>query len=122
MASGRRRRPPCFSGKMVHHGLEILYRHRQLCVELSTEDVASRMIGDWDETVDTESMQFESTEEEGALKKQAVDLVAAYMEHTADTLETPLAVETSMEAPLVDPIHRRGSRYPAAWHRGLGRR
>ena len=95
--------PALFLGKMVHHGLEILYRHRQLCVELSAEDVASRMIDDWDETVDTESMQFDSTEEEGALKKQAVDLVAAYMEHTADALETPLAVETSMEAPLIDP-------------------
>jgi hypothetical protein len=96
-------KPALFLGKMVHHGLEILYRHRQLCVELLTEDVVTRMIGDWDETVDTESMQFESTEKEGALKEQAVNLVAAYMEQTADDLESPLAVETSMEAPLIDP-------------------
>ena len=96
--------PALFLGKMVHSGLEVLYRHRQLCVELSAEDVATRMIDGWDETVDTESMKFETTEEEGILKKRAVDLVAAYMEHTADTQETPLAVETSMEAPLVDPF------------------
>ncbi len=95
--------PALFIGKMTHQGLEVLYRHRQLCIELSPEDVATRMLNDWDEAVEKEAMKFESTEEEGTLKKQAVDLVAAYMEHTADVLETPLAVETSMEAPLVDP-------------------
>jgi len=88
---------------MVHQGLEILYRHRQLCIELSPEDVATRMVDGWDEAVASESMQFESMDEEGTLKKQAVDLVAAYMEHTADMSETPLAVETSMDAPLIDP-------------------
>ena len=95
--------PALFLGKMVHHALEILYRHRQLCMELSAEDVASRMVEDWDETVEMEAMDFDSAEAEGALKKQAVDLVAAYMAHTEDTSETPLAVETSMEEPLVDP-------------------
>jgi putative RecB family exonuclease len=69
--------PALFVGKMTHQGLEVLYRHRQLCIDLSAEDVAARMVDGWDETVDTE--------------------------HTADTPETPLAVETSMEAPLVDP-------------------
>ncbi len=48
-------------------------------------------------------MQFESSQEEGTLKKQAVDLVAAYMKYTADARETPIAVETTMEAPLIDP-------------------
>jgi len=95
--------PSLFLGKIVHAGLEILYRHCQLCVELSQEDVAKRMLDGWDEVVEKESMLFESTAEEGSMKKQAVDLVAAYMDHTADSPETPLAVETSMEAPLVDP-------------------
>jgi predicted RecB family nuclease len=95
--------PSLFLGKTVHRGLEVLYRHRQLCVELSQEDVAKRMLDGWDETVDSENMKFESTDEEGSMKKQAVDLLAAYMEHTADALETPLAVETNMEAPLIDP-------------------
>ena len=92
-----------FLGKTVHAGLELLNRHRQICVELSPEDVVTRMIDDWGEAVEAESMQFASTEEEGVLKKQAVDLVAAYMEHTVDAQERPLAVETSMEAPLIDP-------------------
>ena len=95
--------PAMFLGKTVHSGLELLNRHRQLCVELSPEDVATWMLADWGEAVEAESMQFTSTEEEGALKKQAVDLVAAYMEHTADAQERPLAVETSMESPLIDP-------------------
>jgi len=95
--------PSLFLGKVVHAGLEILYRHCQLCVELPHEDVAKRMLDGWDEVVEKESMLFESTAEEGSMKKQAVDLVAAYMAHTADALETPLAVETSMEAPLIDP-------------------
>ena len=95
--------PAMFLGTIVHAGLELLNRHRQLCVELSPEDVATRMLAGWGEAVEAESMQFASTEEEGALKKQAVDLVAAYMEHTADAQERPLAVETSMEAPLIDP-------------------
>jgi len=95
--------PAMFLGKTVHSGLEILNRHRQLCVELSPEDVATRMLAGWDEAVASESMRFESLQDEGALKKQAADLVAAYMEHTAGTLETPLAVETSMESPLIDP-------------------
>jgi predicted RecB family nuclease len=72
-------------------------------VDLAAEDVAKRMLDGWDEAVEKESMQFESVAKEGSMKKQAVDLVAAYMEYTADAVETPLAVETSMEAPLVDP-------------------
>jgi putative RecB family exonuclease len=95
--------PALFLGKMVHRGLEVAYRHCQLCVELSAEDVATKMVDDWDEIADTESMQFKSLQEEGTLKKQAVDLVTVYLQQMADALETPLAVETSMEAPLVDP-------------------
>ena len=95
--------PAMFLGTIVHSGLELLNRHRQLCVELSPEDVATRMLAGWDEAVASEPMGFKSLQDEGTLKKQAVDLVAAYMEHVADTLETPLAVETRMEGPLVDP-------------------
>lgn len=92
-----------FLGKVVHQGLEILYRHRQLCVDLSPEDMATRLLDGWDEAAEKESMRFESSEEERVLKRQAVDLITAYMQRAADVLETPLAVETSMEAPLIDP-------------------
>ena len=95
--------PALFLGKMVHHGLEIFYRHRQLGMELSLEDVATRLLNGWDDAAALESMQFKSFQEEGILKKQAVDLVTVYLQQMADALETPLAVETSMEAPLVDP-------------------
>jgi len=95
--------PALFLGKMVHRGLEIAYRHRQLGVELSPEDVAKRLLDGWDESVESESMRFESQQEEGILKKQAVDLIALYLLQTADVVDIPIAVETSMEAPLVDP-------------------
>jgi putative RecB family exonuclease len=95
--------PSLFLGKAVHDGLEILYRHRQLGAELEAEDVAKRISDGWDGLVAKESMRFDSTAEEDALKQQALALVAVYMDHVADTLEIPLAVETSMEAPLIDP-------------------
>ncbi len=95
--------PAMFLGQTVHRGLEVFHRHRQLGIELSLEDVATRLLNGWDDSAAMESMQFDSTKEEGNLKKQAVDLVTVYLQQMADALETPLAVETRMEAPLVDP-------------------
>mgnify|MGYP005843206797 FL=1 len=95
--------PSLFLGKAVHDGLEIVYRHRQLCADLPAAEIARRMLDGWGELVAKESMRFESAAEEDGLKQQALALVAAYMDHVADTLEIPLAVETSMEAPLIDP-------------------
>lgn len=95
--------PSLFLGKAVHDGLEIVYRHRQLCADLPAAEIARRMLDGWDELVAKESMSFDSAAEEDSLKQQALALVAAYMDHVADTLEIALAVETSMEAPLIDP-------------------
>jgi len=95
--------PALFLGQRVHDGLEIFYRHRQLGVELTPEDVAKRMRGRWGEAVDAESMKFESTEEEDGLKQKAIDLVDAYLKAVSDVAEVPIAVETSLKAPLVDP-------------------
>ena len=47
--------PALFLGKMVHHGLEIFYRHRQLGMELSLEDVATRLLNGWDDAAALES-------------------------------------------------------------------
>ena len=49
-------------------------------------------------------MKFTATAEEPALKKQAVDLVAAYLKKVPADERPPLAVEGTMEAPLVDPV------------------
>jgi len=96
--------PALFLGKQVHAGLEALYRHRQLGITLESSDVAARMEAGWDQAVAEEDMIFTSTNEELALKKQAVDLVAAYMAKVPADEPAPLAVEVTMEAPLVDPM------------------
>jgi len=96
--------PSLFLGKQVHAGLEHYYRHRQLSVMLSAEDVAKRIVDRWDKAVDEENMTFKSETDDMALKKQAVDLVAAYLAQVPADEPKPLGVEVTMEAPLVDPI------------------
>ena len=94
--------PSLFVGKTCHSGLEAFYRHRQLGIVLDAEDVAKRMVDGWDETVAKEGMQFETEADEMKLKLQTVDLVAAYLAHVPKDEPRPLAVEATMEAPLVD--------------------
>ena len=93
-----------FLGKIVHAGLEILYRHRQLGVLLSLEDVVQRMHAGWDESVEQEAMLFESAIQEDAMKRQAADLIAVYLERTGDDDEILLNVETTLQEPLIDPF------------------
>jgi hypothetical protein len=75
-----------------------------LGVNLEIGDVADRMVDTWDEAVADEEMIFDSEVEELTLKKQCVDLVATYLARVPDDDPAPLAVEATMEAPLVDPI------------------
>jgi hypothetical protein len=51
-----------------------------------------------------EDMQFASADEEDGLKRQIADLVTAYIAYMPADEARPLAVETSLEAPLVDPM------------------
>ena len=92
-----------FLGKIVHASLELCYRHRQLGIVVETADIARRLVESWGQSVDEEDMTFDSTAEEQALQKQAIDLVTAYLAY-APTFERPLAVEVAVEAPLVDPV------------------
>ncbi|GAF68187.1 unnamed protein product, partial [marine sediment metagenome] len=78
--------------------------HRQLGITLEAEDVAKRMVDGWDESVAAEGMRFETEADEMKLKLQAVDLVVAYLAHVPEDEPRPLAVEATMEAPLVDPL------------------
>lgn len=96
--------PSLFLGARVHDALEVFYRHRQLgAVDFGVEDAANRVVDSWDDAVETESMKFDSTKQADGLKQQAIDLVTVYLKQMTDARETPLAVETRMEAPLVDP-------------------
>ena len=68
------------------------------------EDVAKRMIDGWDEAAAEEGMRFEIESDEMKAKLKTVDLVAAYLAYVPEDEPRPLAVEATMEAPLVDPL------------------
>jgi len=95
--------PSLFLGKVCHSGLECVYRHRQLGIELEVADISRRMLDSWAAMVDEERMRFASADEEQALQKQALDLVAAYMQRMPADEPRPRAVEVAAESPLVDP-------------------
>ncbi len=94
--------PALFVGKAVHAGLECYYRHRQLGVTLEADDVARRMVESWATLVDEEKMDFDSKDDELAMRQQVADLVRVYLDNVPKD-EKPLAVEVAAEAPLVDP-------------------
>ncbi|MGO8683150.1 MAG: RecB family exonuclease [Thermoleophilia bacterium] len=99
-------RPPTnanlFLGKAVHAGLQVVYRHRHLGITLEAADVCRRLLESWATLVDEEDMKFASTADEQSLQRQATDLVTAYL-NVAPKDEKPLAVEVSVEMPLIDP-------------------
>ena len=96
--------PALFLGKVCHAGLECFYRHRQLGVDLRAAEVARRMLESWGPAVDEEGAKFASAAEEQSLQRQATELVAAYLAQTRADEPRPLAVEATVEVPLVDPV------------------
>ena len=84
-------------------GLESFYRHRQLGMTLAAEAVVERTISTWDELAAQESMEFKSAEVEENPRRQAGDLFTAYFNQVPEDEPQPVAVETAMEVPLIDP-------------------
>jgi len=95
--------PALFLGKAVHASLETYYRHRHIGVAVTGEKLSRNLLETWGELVDAETMVFESAAEEQTCQRQAVELVAAYLGAIPASEPKPLAVEVSVEAPLVDP-------------------
>ena len=95
--------PSLFLGKQVHEGLEIFYRHRQMNVALDAGQVCLRLLDHWDQAVTEEQMGFANLDEERKLKEKAVDLVTTYVNQLPSNEPKPIAVETRLSAPLVDP-------------------
>lgn len=93
-----------FVGKAVHAGLECFYRHRQMGVELQADQVIAQMNECWASLVSEEDMQFESVDEEVQLKSQTRDLVGVYLKQISPDEGRPIAVETKLQVPLVDPM------------------
>lgn len=95
--------PSLFLGKAVHTGLECFYRHKQVGVNLEPSDVNQRLDACWEALLAEDSMTFASTSDEAKLKQQAAVLVSTYLAQLSDE-PAPLAVETTLEEPLVDPF------------------
>jgi putative RecB family exonuclease len=95
--------PSMFIGKVVHSSLERFYRHRQLGLELGAADLARRLIESWGAAIEAEDMQFKAVVDEQLAQRQAIELVAAYVQQLPQDEPRPLAVEVSVEAPLADP-------------------
>ena len=58
----------------------------------------------WAGHVDEESMMFTSLDQETVTRQTAMGLVTAYLKQVAGDEPKPLAVETRLEVPLVDPF------------------
>lgn len=95
--------PALFVGKAVHASLECYYRHRQLGIRLEQSDLARRLVESWGESVAVEQVQFASSADEEAARRQALGLVTAYLATVPADEPRPLAVEVLAEAPLIDP-------------------
>lgn len=96
--------PAQFIGRRVHDALEVFYRHRQVGLALEKHDLVERMETSWAPAIEADGMRFTRTEDERASWKQTVELVSAYLAQVPEDESKPLAVETAVEAPLVDPV------------------
>lgn len=95
--------PSLFLGKVVHAGLECFYRHRQVGVSLQPSDVIQRLDACWEAVLAEDNMTFTSTSDETKLKQQAAVLVTTYLAQLNNE-PVPMAVETTLQEPLVDPF------------------
>ncbi len=95
--------PSLFLGRRCHRGLEVHYRHRMLGTPLGPDEVLHRMDAGWEQAAAEENVAFASQAEEAALRRQAGELVRTYLAEIPADEARPLAVESAMEAALVDP-------------------
>ena len=95
--------PAMFVGRMVHGGLEYLYRRRQLECSIGVAELTRHVIELWDPAAAAERVRFDSREDELVCQRQAIDLVSAYARQLPRHESRPVAVEVVQEAPLVDP-------------------
>ncbi len=96
--------PSQFVGRTVHRGLEIYYRHRQQNVRLLAAEITERLLAQWEEAVACEGVQFPTSAEESAARQQSLDLVRVYLAQLPAGEPRPLAIETTLKAPLLDSV------------------
>jgi putative RecB family exonuclease len=101
-----------FVGKTVHRALEIYYRHRQQSIRLPSAEILTRLRSQWDELVAFEGVRFPSFAAEQSAQLQSLALVETYLAQIPCDEPRPLAVESTMEAPLEDPVTGRSLGVP----------
>jgi len=95
--------PILFIGKQVHAGLEAYYRHRQLDLLLPSSEIVTRMRDEWSTAAEEEQVRFAKEGDSDTLMEKSCQLVLAYLAQIPDDEPRPLAVETVLEVPLIDP-------------------
>jgi len=96
--------PSQFVGRTVHRCLETYYRHRQQNVRLPAAEVVERLLAQWEKSVAVDGVRFSSPADEAAARQQSQGLVQAYLAQLPAGEPRPLAIETALEAPLLDPV------------------
>ena len=96
--------PSLFLGQRVHSALEAFYRHRMLGLTIGAKEASQRMLEGWEAAAEEQEFTPESMEADQRLQDQAVSLVRAYVDQVAADESPPLAVEATLEVPLVDPV------------------
>ena len=95
--------PSLFIGRQVHTALEAHYRHRQLDLLLPGVEIVARMRDEWSTAAEEEGVRFSKDGDSDKLLEKACQLVLAYLAQIPDDEPRPLAVETMLEVPLIDP-------------------
>jgi CRISPR/Cas system-associated exonuclease Cas4 (RecB family) len=94
--------PALLLGQVVHKLLEHYYRHRMRGHSLGAVEVSGHLTAIWAPSVEKANIAFESSAQEERVQCQAVDLVTAYLAQITGDEPAPVAVESVMEAPIVD--------------------
>jgi putative RecB family exonuclease len=95
--------PAQLVGKTVHRALERYYRRRQLSMECDPAQIIAALPGDWESLQAEDPVSFEDRAQEQAMHLQARSLVETYLAQIPCDESRPLAVETEIQVPLVDP-------------------
>lgn len=95
--------PNLFLGKQVHRGLEFYYRRRQDGERATVTEVERQIVDLWDDAVSDEGMCFASQDDENALKQKCMNLVRTYLGQVDPDEGRPVAVESRLACPLIDP-------------------
>jgi len=96
--------PSQFIGKQVHAGLELWHRQRQIGRPLTIPELVASAASGWDDAVETESVTFDSAEDEQVARQQVSSLLTTYLSGVGASDPMPLAVETHLATPLIDPF------------------